>query len=157
MNMIEKQRIIATYDKPDSEKELSIIAKEIVSNFVCENDKLIGFTGDPKIGKSIMVEAMFPEVSLVNDDENINIRPFPLIEDYKRDNFRQETYHMDVMFEAAFNSKHKLGQAAKSALKANKRIIIEHFDKIYHVIKINAHLNISMGEKIKVIRSKIES
>ena len=157
MNMIEEQRIIVTYDKPDSEKELSIIAKEVASNFVCEKDKLIGFTGEPKIGKSVLIEAMFPEVSLVNDDENINIRPSPLIEDFKRDNFRQETYHMDVMFEAAFNSKYKLGQAVKSALDVNKRIIIEHFDKIYHVININAHLNIYMGEKIKVIRSKIKS
>ena len=54
-----------------------------------------------------------------------------------------------------FYQLHELADAIHLALKRGKRIIVEHFDLVYPILKKNAHLLLGVGEEIIVTRPSI--
>lgn len=145
----------AVYFAPRGKKRLLFLGSNLQQRYLSPEDKLIGFLGDAGAGKSLLIRGMFPGLELTNDDNGINVRPLPLLEDAERDHFRFHTYHVDVRFESAFTQPWRLAEAVKKALSNERRVIIEHFDLIYPLLEINAELLIGVGEEVIVTRPTV--
>ena len=86
----------AVYFAPRGQKRLLFLGTNLQQRYLSPDDKLIGFLGDAGAGKSLLIRGMFPGLELTNDDDGINVRPLPLMEDADRGHFRCHTYHLDV-------------------------------------------------------------
>ncbi len=129
--------------------------KQIAQQYLSPFDSLIGLIGDSGSGKSILLQGMFPGLELTNDDEGVNVRPLPLMNQDDTGFFKPHTYHLDIRFEMAFHQLHELADAIRLALDRGKRVVVEHFDLIYPHLGMNAHLLIGIGEEIIVTRPSV--
>ena len=91
-------------------------------------------------------------MDLTNDDEGVNIRPLPLLQEDLSDPFSPHTYHLDIRFESAFTQMHVLAEAILEAAKYGKMVIVEHFELIYPFLNRNADLLVGIGEEIIITR-----
>ena len=66
--------------------------------------------------------------------------------------YSPHTYHLDIRFESAFTQMWQLKDAILEAIDAGKRVVVEHFDLIYPILGVNAHLLIGVGSEIIVTR-----
>lgn len=145
----------AVYFAPRGKKRLLFLGTNLQQRYLSPEDKLIGFLGDAGAGKSLLIRGMFPGLELTNDDDGINVRPLPLMEDADRGHFRCHTYHLDVRFESAFTQPWKIAEAIKKALIKGRRIVIEHFDLVYPFLEVNAEVLIGVGEEVIVTRPTV--
>lgn len=145
----------AEYFAPRGKKRLLVLGSNIAQRYLSPEDKLIGLVGQAGAGKSLLIRGMFPGLELTNDDDGINIRPLPLMQDAERDNFRCHSYHVDVRFETAFTQLWQLAEAVKKAVLMNRRVVIEHFELLYPFLKMNAEILIGIGEEVIVTRPGI--
>ncbi len=106
----------AVYFAPRGKKRLLCLGEKLQLRYLSPEDKLIGFIGDAGAGKSLLIRGMFPGLELTNDDDGINVRPLPLLEDSRQDNFRYHTYHLDTRFETAFTQPWLIAEAVKKAI-----------------------------------------
>lgn len=145
----------AVYFAPRGKKRLLFLGTNIQQRYLSPEDRLIGFVGDAGAGKSLLIRGMFPGLELTNDDDGINIRPLPLMEDAERGHFRYHTYHLDVRFESAFTQPWKIAEAIKKAISAGHRVVVEHFDLVYSPLGVNAEVLIGVGEEVIVTRPTV--
>lgn len=145
----------AVYFAPRGKKRLLFLGTNITQRYLSPEDKLIGFVGDAGAGKSLLIRGMFPGLELTNDDDGINIRPLPLMEDADRGHFRYHTYHLDVRFESAFTQPWVIAEAIQKAITAGRRVVVEHFDLVYPQLKVNAEVLIGVGEEVIVTRPTV--
>ncbi|MBC2722633.1 alanine-tRNA synthetase second additional domain-containing protein [Desulfosporosinus sp.] len=145
----------AVYFAPRGKKRLLFLGTNIQQRYLSPEDKLIGFVGDAGAGKSLLIRGMFPGLELTNDDDGINIRPLPLMDDADREYFRYHTYHLDVRFESAFTQPWKIAEAIQKAISAGRRVVIEHFDLVYPQLGVNAEVLIGVGEEVIVTRPTV--
>lgn len=145
----------AVYFAPRGKKRLLFLGTNLAQRYLSPEDKLIGFMGDAGAGKSLLIRGMFPGLELTNDDDGINVRPLPLLDDADRDHFRCHTYHLDMRFEAAFTQPWIIAEAVRKALDKGRRVIVEHFDLLYTYLKINAEVLIGVGEEVIVTRPTV--
>lgn len=145
----------AVYFAPRGKKRLLFLGANLQQRYLSPEDKLIGFLGDAGAGKSLLIRGMFPGLELTNDDDGINIRPLPLLDDAARGNFRCHSYHLDVRFESAFTQPFVIADAIKAAIMKGRRVIVEHFDLIYPFLKVNAEVLIGVGEEVIVTRPTV--
>lgn len=145
----------AVYFAPRGKKRLLFLGMNIQQRYLSPEDKLIGFVGDAGAGKSLLIRGMFPGLELTNDDDGINIRPLPLMEDADRGHFRCHTYHLDVRFESAFTPPWKIAEAIQTAISSGHRVIVEHFDLVYAHLGVNAEILIGVGEEVIVTRPTV--
>lgn len=131
------------------------LGMQIAQMYLSPYDKLIGVIGESGSGKSMIIKGMFPGLELTNDDNGVNMRPLPLLDQDAEGFFSSHTYHVDIRFEIAFTQMHVLAEAILNAVKNGKRVIVEHFDLIYPFIKTNANLLIGVGEEIIINRPTI--
>lgn len=87
---------------------------------------------------------------LTNDDDGVNVRPLPVLEDAQADYFRTHTYHLDIRFEMAFTPLWELADAVKKAISAGRRVVVEHFELLYPLLNVNAEVLIGIGEEVVV-------
>lgn len=153
MTMFVHEHLIqAVYFAPRGKLRLLFLGTNIQQRYLSPEDKLIGFVGDAGAGKSLLIRGMFPGLELTNDDDGINIRPLPLMEDADRDHFRYHTYHLDVRFESAFTQPWKIAEAIQKAIAKGHRVVVEHFDLVYPQLGVNAEVLIGVGEEVIVTR-----
>jgi len=124
----------------------------LAQRYLSPSDRLIGFVGDSGAGKSLLIRGMFPGLELTNDDEGVNIRPLPLTSQHQGGRFLSHTYHLDARFEMAFQQSWQLVEAVKEAVMQGKRVVVEHFDQLYPLLKINPAVLIGVGEEVLVTR-----
>ncbi len=129
--------------------------RQIAQQFLSPFDSLIGLIGDSGSGKSILLKGMFPGLELTNDDEGVNVRPLPILDQDDTGFFTPHTYHIDIRFEMGFSQVHELADAIRLALERGKRVVVEHFDLIYPHLGMNAHLLIGIGEEIIITRPSV--
>ena len=142
----------SVYYAPRGKNRLTVLGDHIAQTHLRANDKLIGMIGEAGAGKSLIIRGMFPGLMLTNDDEGINLRPLPLLNDYKNDEYTIHSYHVDVRFETAFNQPWEIAKAVKAAVKSGKRVIVEHYDLISSYLDIFPELLIGIGEEVLVTR-----
>jgi tRNA A37 threonylcarbamoyladenosine biosynthesis protein TsaE len=145
----------AVYFAPRGKKRLLFLGANIQQRYLSPEDKLIGFVGDAGAGKSLLIRGMFPGLELTNDDDGINVRPLPLMEDADSGHFRYHTYHLDVRFESAFAQPWKIAEAIQKAIEKGRRVVVEHFDLIYSHLGVNAEVLIGVGEEVIVTRPTV--
>ncbi|NYE57286.1 hypothetical protein [Carboxydothermus ferrireducens] len=145
----------AVYFAPRGKHRLMALGSVLAERYLSPKDKLVGLIGDAGAGKSLLIRGMFPGLELTNDDEGINLRPLPLLEDYERGNFRHHSYHVDMRFEMAFTPPYRLAEAVKKAIDKGRRVVIEHFDLLYPYLNINAELLIGVGAEVILFRPNV--
>ncbi|AQS60049.1 alanine-tRNA synthetase second additional domain-containing protein [Desulforamulus ferrireducens] len=155
VSIIHEYLMHAVYFAPRGRYRLLALGSNLAQRYLSPEDHLIGFIGDAGAGKSLLIRGMFPGLELTNDDDGINVRPLPLLDDFDRKQFRARTYHLDVRFEMAFSQPWTIVEAIQEAIKHDRRVIVEHFDLIYPMLKMNAHILIGIGEEVIVTRPNI--
>ena len=129
------------------------LGMQIAQLYLSPFDKLIGIIGEAGSGKSMLIKGMFPGLELTNDDNGVNMRPLPLLDQCSGGFFTAHTYHVDIRFEAAFTQMGVLAKAILEAIDNGKRVVVEHFDMIYPFMnERNADLMIGVGDEIIVSR-----
>ena len=148
-NAIQHSHIYSTYFAPRGRSRIYTLGMQIAQLYLSPFDQIIGFIGEAGSGKSVLIKGMFPGIELTNDDDGVNVRPLPLLEqEYETGFFTPHTYHLDIRFETGFHQLSELADAVRLAVRRGKRIIIEHFDLIYPLLGVNANLLIGVGEQI---------
>ncbi len=142
----------ATYFAPRGRQRLMLLGNVIGQRYLHPDDRLVGVVGEGGAGKSLLIRGMFPGLVLTNDDEGVNLRPLPLMHDYEDRLFRTHTYHLDARFESAFTQAWRLADAVLQAVHHQKRVVVEHFDLLHGLLKMNAELLIGVGEDVVVVR-----
>lgn len=156
--MYEKQRshIYSTYYAPRGRSRIYEMGIQLSLLYLHPGDKIIGVIGEPGSGKSALIQGMFPGLELTNDDDGVNVRPLPLLDQSQSSSFfTPHTYHIDVRFELGFSQLPVLVDAIVQAVNNGKRVVIEHFELIYPVLRRNADLLIGVGEEIFITRPNI--
>jgi hypothetical protein len=156
ISLLHESLMYSMYFAPRGKKRLLLLGHQIAQRYLSPLDKLVGFVGDAGAGKSLLIKGMFPGLELTSDDEGVNVRPLPLLDqDNQNKFFSPHTYHIDVRFESAFTQMHVLADAVKQAIKEEKRVIIEHFELIYPFLGMNAEILIGIGEEVIVTRPSV--
>lgn len=145
----------AVYYAPRGKKRLMHLGMLVSQRYLGAEDRLIGVVGDAGAGKSLLIRGMFPGLVLTNDDNGVNIRPLPVLEDAQNGFFRMHTYHLDVRFEMAFTPLWELAEAVAKGISEGHRVIVEHFDLLYPLLNLNAEVLIGIGEEVVVTRPTI--
>ena len=155
-NAIQSSHIYSTYFAPRGRSRIYTLGMQIAQLYLSPFDQIIGFIGEAGSGKSVLIKGMFPGIELTNDDDGVNVRPLPLLEqEYETGFFTPHTYHLDIRFETGFHQLSELADAVRLAVRRGKRIIIEHFDLIYPLLGVNANLLIGVGEQIVITRPNL--
>lgn len=149
------QLMYSSYFAPRGRNRMYILGQQLSERYLSPLDRLIGIIGDAGAGKSSLVKGMFPGLELTNDDDGVNIRPLPLLKNIDRGFFSSHTYHVDIRFELAFTQIHVLAEAVKQALAHDKRVIVEHFDLLFPLLKTNADVLIGVGGEVIVVRPTV--
>ncbi|MGL5513361.1 MAG: alanine-tRNA synthetase second additional domain-containing protein [Sporomusa sp.] len=149
------QLMYSSYFAPRGRNRMYILGQRLSERYLSPLDRLIGIIGDAGAGKSSLVKGMFPGLELTNDDDGVNIRPLPLLKNIDKGFFSSHTYHLDVRFELAFTQIGVLVEAIQQALSHDKRVIVEHFDLLYPLLKTNADVLIGVGGEVIVVRPTV--
>jgi len=147
--------VAASYYAPRGADRLMRLGGLLSGRYLTPADRLIGIIGEPGMGKSSLIRGMFPGLELTSDDEGIKVRPLPITQVNDRSYFSAHTYHLDVRLETAFTQLGELAELIMSAVRKNKRVVVEHFELIYPVLGINAELLAGIGEEIIIARPDI--
>ncbi len=143
------------YFAPRGKDRLLVLGKNLSQGYLDPNDNLVGFVGEAGAGKSLLIRGMFPGLTLTNDDEGINIRPLPVLDDYREGKFQGHTYHIDVRFESAFSQPWELAEAVRAAVMKKRRVIVEHYDLLETHFKFTPDLLIGIGEEVIVTKPSV--
>ena len=155
-NRMQKNHVYSEFLCPRGRDRIYDLGIQIAQLYLSPFDRIIGFMGEAGSGKSALVKGMFPGVELTNDDDGVNVRPLPLLEqDEEGGFFKPHTYHLDIRFESAFTPIPVLAEAIMKAVYNERRVIIEHFELVYPYLPMNAHLLIGIGEEIIIARPTI--
>jgi len=148
--------ILSSYFAPRGHNRMYALGMQIAQMYLSPNDKLIGIIGEAGSGKSALIRGMFPGLELTNDDNGVYVRPLPLLEqDRGFAFFAPHTYHVDIRFENGFTQMSVLADAIAEALHNGKRVIVEHFDLVYPLLRANANLLIGVGEQVLISRPNL--
>lgn len=142
----------ATYFAPRGRRRLMHLGSLIATRYLSPEDRLVGLVGDAGAGKSLLIRGMFPGLVLTNDDDGINTRPLPVLQDSQADFFGTHTYHLDVRFELAFTQLWELADSVRRAVNDGRRVVVEHFELLYPALEFNAEILIGVGEEVIVTR-----
>ncbi|MBF1141713.1 MAG: alanine-tRNA synthetase second additional domain-containing protein [[Eubacterium] sulci] len=151
-----RSHLFTTYYAPRGRSRIYGLGIQLAQQYLSPFDKLIGVIGEAGSGKSALIKGMFPGLELTNDDDGVNVRPLPILQqDYEQGFFTPHTYHLDIRFEMGFHQLSVLAGAILQAIKRGKRVIVEHFDIVYPMLNMNADLLIGVGEEIVLTRPRI--
>ncbi|MGL4607274.1 MAG: alanine-tRNA synthetase second additional domain-containing protein [Eubacteriaceae bacterium] len=152
---MQKNNLYSIYFAPRGQSRMVELGMQIAQQYMSPFDNIIGIIGDAGSGKSMLIKGMLPGLDLTNDDGGMKIRPLPLL-GVKEPSFSSpHTYHVDIRFEAAFTPLFELADAILEVAKQKKRVVVEHFEMIYPLLKRNADLLIGVGEEIIITRPTI--
>jgi len=154
-NSMHEALMYSVYFAPRGKERLLALGHQIAQRYLSPSDKLIGLIGDAGAGKSLLINGMFPGLELSSDDDGVNVRPLPLMENIYTGFFSSHSYHIDVRFEMAFTQMHEIVNAVKKAIEAGKRVVVEHFDLLYPLLGMNAEILIGVGEEVIVTRPNV--
>ena len=154
-SIIHDASFYSVYFAPRGRERLLFLGEQLSYRHLTFDDRLIGIIGDAGSGKSSLIKGMFPGLELVNDDEGFNSHKVLRLTDGDDSIKETSTFHLDMRFQTAFTQMHEIVSFVRNALKNNRRVIIEHFDILYPVLKMNAEIMIGIGEEIIVTRPGI--
>ncbi|MDO5738487.1 MAG: alanine-tRNA synthetase second additional domain-containing protein [Eubacteriales bacterium] len=152
---MQKNHLYSVHLAPRGAIRMADAGAQIAQIYLSPYDNLIGVVGEAGSGKSMLIKGMFPGLELTNDDSGVNIRPLPILDLDDSSFFKPHTYHLDIRFEQGFHQLTDLADAIDEALSLNRRVIVEHFELVYPLLKRNAHLLIGIGEELIITRPSV--
>lgn len=152
---LQQNHLYSVFFAPRGSERMYNLGQEIAQTYLTPMDRLIGVMGEAGSGKSMIIKGMFPGLELTNDDSGVNIRPLPLLDIDEGGFFKAHTYHVDIRFEAGFTQLYELADAIVEAVDRGKRVVVEHFEMVYPLLKRNANLLIGVGAEVIVTRPTI--
>ena len=130
------------------------LGMQIAQMYLSPYDKLIGVIGESGAGKSMLIGGMFPGLDL--NGNSVEARPIPLIEQSETGLFTAHTYHINVRYETEKTSPQTIAEAILKAIQSGKRVVVEHFDRIFPLLGgVHANLMIGVGDEIIISRPTI--
>ena len=111
-NAIQSSHIYSTYFAPRGRSRIYTLGMQIAQLYLSPFDQIIGFIGEAGSGKSVLIKGMFPGIELTNDDDGVNVRPLPLLE---------QEYETGFFTPHTLPSGHPLRDGLPSALGAGGR------------------------------------
>lgn len=151
-NPVQEYMVSSQYFAPRGRERLMYLGEQLSQQHLNYSDKLIGIVGDSGSGKSSLIKGMFPGVELSNDDDILNPRKIMQVRDLSQDVRDASTYHIDMRFQMAFTQMFEIVDFVESILSRGRRVIVEHFDRLYPVLGKNADIIVGIGEEIIVTR-----
>lgn len=155
VSRVEEDPLYSVYFAPRGYVRMTQLGMMLAHRHLNAFDRLIGIIGEAGSGKSLLIRGMFPGLELTNDDNGVNVRPLPLLDVHESGFYQPHTYHVDLRFEEAFTQRHELAEAIRNAISKGRRVVVEHFELIYPLLKINAQLLIGLGDEVIVSRPTI--
>ena len=98
---------------------------------------------------------MFPGIQMVESDDEFDILNMPLLNAEDVGFYTPRTFHVDVRSARKYVSLEEIAKAVHNVIGMNKRVIVEHFEILYPVLKRNADLLIGIGEEVIVTRPSL--
>lgn len=89
---MQKSHILSTFYAPRGGTGFTIWVFQIAQMYLSPFDKLIGVIGDSGSGKSVLIRGMFPGLELTNDDDGVNVRPLPIMDQDQRNRLLYPPY-----------------------------------------------------------------
>ena len=115
-NAIQHSHIYSTYFAPRGRSRIFNLGIQLAQLYLSPFDQIIGVIGEAGSGKSVLIKGMFPGLELTNDDDGVNVRPLPILDqDAETGFFSPHTYHMDIRFEMGFHQLSELADACAAA------------------------------------------
>ena len=132
-NAIQHSHIYSTYFAPRGRSRIFNLGIQLAQLYLSPFDQIIGVIGEAGSGKSVLIKGMFPGLELTNDDDGVNVRPLPILDqDAETGFFSPHTYHMDIRFEMGF---HQLSELADACC-----ICIQVGTNVLDVVPLDTHL-----------------
>ena len=130
---------------PRGNRRVMELGRKITQMYLNPFDKIIGIIGAKDSGKSMLIKGMFPGIQMVESDDEFDILNMPLLN------------AEDVGFYTPrkYVSLEEIAKAVHNVIGMNKRVIVEHFEILYPVLKRNADLLIGIGEEVIVTRPSL--
>ncbi len=154
-NIARDHLLSANYFAPRGKERLYELGKVLAERYLYPSDLLIAVIGGEGSGKSTLIRGLFPGLELTNDDDGVNLRSAPIYDSAEQGFFNAHTFHIDVRYERAFRQTHEIVAAIKSAVRNEKRVVVEHFDLVYEQFGYNAQVLISIGEEVRLHRPTV--
>ena len=131
------------------------LGMKITQMYLNPFDKVIGIIGAKDSGKSMLIKGMFPGIQTVEEDDEFEILNMPLLNSDDVGFYTPRTFHVDVRAAKKYVPLKDIAQAVLDVTSKNKRVIVEHFEILYPVLKRNADLLIGLGEEVLVTRPSL--
>lgn len=147
--------IYSIYYAPRGRQRLYNLASELSQRYLFPDDRLIGIIGAEGAGKSTLIQGLFPGLELTNDDDGVNATPARIYSFAPDDFFSGHTFHLDIRYELAFRQPAEIVAAIQQVITSGRRVVVEHFDLIYNMLKINAQVLFAIGEEVVVCRPTV--
>jgi hypothetical protein len=147
--------IYAAYYAPRGRQRLYMVASELAQRYLYPTDLIVGVIGAEGSGKSTLIKGLFPGLELTNDDTGVNLHPAPIYSFSPDNYFAPHTFHIDVHYESAFRQQYEIVAAITTAVSHGRRVVVEHFDRIYDALGYNAQVLFGIGEEILVARPNV--
>lgn len=140
---------------PRGNRRMMELGMKITQMYLNPFDKIIGIIGAKDSGKSMLIKGMFPGIQTVEADDEFDILNMPLLSADDVGFYTPRTFHVDVRAAVKYVSLKEIAQAIRDVTGRNKRVIVEHFEILYPVLKRNADLLIGIGEEVIVTRPSL--
>ena len=131
------------------------LGMKITQMYLNPFDRIIGIIGAKDSGKSWLIKGMFPGIQTVEEDDEFEVLNMPLLNSEEVGFYTPKTFHVDVRTAKKYVSLEDIAEAVRHVTAQHKRVIVEHFEILYPVLKRNADLLIGIGEEVIVTRPSL--
>lgn len=140
---------------PRGNRRVMELGMKITQMYLNPFDRIIGIIGAKDSGKSMLIKGMFPGIQTVESDDEYDILDMPLLNSEDVGFYTPRTFHVDVRAAMKYVSLERIAEAVHHVTSQQKRVIVEHFEILYPVLKRNADLLIGIGEEVIVTRPSL--
>lgn len=140
---------------PRGNRRMMELGRKIAQMYLNPFDRIIGIIGAKDSGKSMMIKGMFPGIQMVEEDDEFDVLNMPLLNAEEVGFYTPRTFHVDARAASKYVSLEKIAEAVREVTSQRKRVIVEHFEILYPVLKRNADLMIGIGEEVIVTRPSL--
>lgn len=140
---------------PRGNRRVMELGMKITHMYLNPFDKIIGIIGAKDSGKSMLIKGMFPGIQIADCNDEYDAMNIPLLNAEDVGFYTPRTFHVDVRALKKYVPLEKIAEAVRHVTQRNKRVIVEHFELLYPVLKINADLLIGIGEEVIVTRPSL--
>ena len=140
---------------PRGNRRVMELGMKITQMYLNPFDRIIGIIGAKDSGKSMLIKGMFPGIQTVEEDDEFDILNMPLLNSDDVGFYTPRTFHVDVRAAMKYVPLERIAEAVRHVTEQQKRVIVEHFEILYPVLKRNADLLIGIGEEVIVTRPSL--